>query len=112
MVKCSCETIGILQLAQDWDLELEADVYVDSSAALGVVNRRGAGRLRHVRVGQLWVQEVSDNGDLRYGKVRGTENPADGLTKYVTSPVMNRYLQMSSCTVSGGRADSSLQIAR
>ena len=112
VVKCSCEAIGILQLAQDWNLELEADVYVDSSAALGVVARRGAGRLRHVRVGQLWVQEVSDNGDLRYGKVRGTENPADGLTKYVTNPVMSRYLQMARCILSGGRADSSLEVAR
>ena len=37
--------------AWDWGLELEADILVDSSAAIGVVSRRGAGKLRHVRVG-------------------------------------------------------------
>ena len=41
LVKCSCETIGILQLAADWDMSLEGDIFVDSSAALGVVARKG-----------------------------------------------------------------------
>ena len=45
VVKCSCETIGIMQLAADWGIELEGDIMTDSSAALGVVNRKGAGAL-------------------------------------------------------------------
>ena len=65
VVKCSCETIGILQLAADWFMELEGEVLVDSSAALGVVSRKGAGKLRHVRVGQLWVQEKAESGEFR-----------------------------------------------
>ena len=63
-VKCSCELIGALQLDKDWGLELEGEVYVDSSAAMGVVARRGAGKLRHVRVGQLWIQEKAERGEL------------------------------------------------
>lgn len=42
-------------MAADWGEDLEGDVLVDASAALGVVNRKGSGKLRHVRVGQLWV---------------------------------------------------------
>jgi len=57
LVKCSSESIGIVQLAEDLGLNYEAEVYVDSWAALGVVSREGAGKLRHVRVGQLWVQQ-------------------------------------------------------
>ena len=72
VVKCSCETIGILQLSADWWMELEGEVLVDSSAALGVVGRKGAGKLRHVRVGQLWVQEKAESGQLKYRKVKGT----------------------------------------
>ena len=60
VVKCSCECMNVVQLAADWGLMLEADVLVDSTAALGVVNRKGAGRLRHVRVGKLWIQEVQE----------------------------------------------------
>ena len=35
VVKCSCECIGMVQLADDWGLSVEADVLVDSTAALG-----------------------------------------------------------------------------
>ncbi len=44
LVKCSCETIVVLQLADDWGASLEGEAYVDSLAALGVVARKGAGR--------------------------------------------------------------------
>ena len=39
VVKCSCETIGILQLSADWFMEIEGEALVDSSAALGVDGR-------------------------------------------------------------------------
>ena len=34
-----------------------------------------------MRVGQLWVQQKNEEGELRYKKVKGTENPADLGTK-------------------------------
>ena len=108
LVKCSCESIGMVQLAANWGLIYEADIFVDSSAALGVVHRKGAGKLRHVRVGQLWVQECAESGELRYRKVRGTDNPADMLTKPLTAPEMSRYMTDLSWVKSGGRADRSL----
>ena len=56
-VKMSTELIGILQLLEDWGVKREARVYVDSSAAIGITQRRGNGKLRHVKVGMLWIQE-------------------------------------------------------
>ena len=111
LVKCSCEVIGVVQLAEDWHLTLEGEVHVDSSAALGVVSRRGAGKLRHVRVGQLWVQEKSEEGELKYKKVKGTSNPADAMTKPLTHPEMNKYMIMISQHQREGRADKGLQMA-
>ena len=49
--------------------------FVDSSAALAVVARKGTGKLRHVRVGQLWVQELAENDEVKFKKVKGEENP-------------------------------------
>ena len=88
-----------------------ADIFVDSTAALGVVNRKGAGKLRHVRVGQLWVQEKQEAGELRYRKVKGTENPADALTKAMTRGEMEKYLDMLATETRTGRADKGLQMA-
>jgi hypothetical protein len=110
VVKCSCECIGMVQLAADWGLMLDADVLVDSTAALGVVNRKGAGRLRHVRVGKLWIQQVQEDGDLRYRKVKGTQNPADMITKYLNNSEITKYLVMVGIDARTGRADSSLEI--
>ena len=58
-------------------------VYADSSAALGVVKRKGAGRLRHVNVAMLWIQDLREGGGAEYRKIAGVENPADLMTKHV-----------------------------
>ena len=84
---------------------------VDSTAALGVVNRKGAGKLRHVRVGQLWIQQKQENEELHYRKVKGTENPADALTKSLSSPTIQKYLEDVGIETRVGRADSSLEIS-
>ena len=110
LVKCSCELIGITQLAADWDLVVEGDVYVDSAAALGVVKRKGAGKLRHVRVGQLWVQQKSEDGELGYKKIKGSENPADLLTKPLVSSDVQRYTAALGFETRDGRADKSLRV--
>jgi len=90
-------------------MELEGEVLVDSSAALGVVGRKGAGKLRHVRVGQLWVQEKAESGELRYRKVKGTENPADLMTKALTGAEIKKYMERINLTGMRGRAEKSLE---
>ena len=81
LVKTTTETIGLVQLASGLGKELEAEIFVDSSAALGIVARKGCGKLRHVRVGQLRVQQLAEDEEVLYKKVFGEENPADLFTK-------------------------------
>ena len=73
-IKASSETIGILQMIAGLGTVTEGEIYVDSSAALGVVNRKGNGKLRHIRVGQLWIQQVAEDEVVAYKKVNGKEN--------------------------------------
>ena len=44
---------------------------------------RGGPGLRHIRVGELWVQEKEENGELGFKKVNGELNLADLYTKYL-----------------------------
>ena len=83
IVRASTEAIGLTQLAESWAINLRAHVHADSSAALAISTRKGCGRLRHVRIGHLWIQEASENGQVKFCKVRGTLNPADLLTKFL-----------------------------
>ena len=54
-VKMSSELIGITQLSEDWGMTIKGKVHVDSNAAIGIVKRKGCGKLRHVRVGDMWI---------------------------------------------------------
>ena len=79
-VKAASEGIGVQSLARDMGLELSLVVVVDSSAAVGMVNRSGVGRFLHLEVKDLWVQERVKRGFFTIVRVNGDSNPADVST--------------------------------
>ena len=109
-VKMSTELIGVTQLAADWGLDYHGRVFVDSSAAIGVAQRKGNGKLRHVRVGMLWIQEKVEDRDLDISKVRGEDNPADAMTKNVGREKLEKFVAMSNQEFRRGRAEQSLKL--
>ena len=109
-VKMSTELIGIRQLADDWGIGLEGSVFVDSSAAIGMVSRQGCGKMRHVRVGLLWIQERQEEGDFEFRKVAGEENPGDLMTKYLGQKVIDRHMSALYQRFEAGRAKTGLKI--
>ena len=52
-------------------------------ATLAIAKRKGAGKLRHIRVSALWIQEKQDREDTTYAHILGTDNPADLMTKHL-----------------------------
>ena len=60
------------------------EVNTDASAAKGIALRRGMGKIRHIEVNQLWVQDAVARGILKIRKIATGENPADHLTKYLS----------------------------
>ena len=87
-------------------MAVEGDVHVDSSAALGISQRTGIGKLRHVNVQALWVQEVRLNRRLKYHKVLGTRNPSDVLTKHVNRELLATHIRTLGMEHRGGRAST------
>ena len=53
----------------------------DSSAAKGICHRRGVGRVKHLALKELWVQDRVDKGELTVKKVGTDENWGDLGTK-------------------------------
>ena len=47
LLKCACQTLGIINLAHDFGTNLEGTVHIDASAALAISQRQGLGKLRH-----------------------------------------------------------------
>ena len=99
-------------MAEGLGCRLEAEVFVDSSAELGVVGRKGSGKLRHIRVGQLWVQQAAEDEVLAYKKIDGKRNPADCCTKNVNQTILDAALDWIELEIREGRAQESLEANR
>ena len=57
VVKAACEAIGTVSLASDLGIEVRVRLHVDAAAALGILERQKVGRVRHLVVGVLGLQE-------------------------------------------------------
>ena len=64
-------------MTEDFGDKTEAYLYADASAAIGVANREGLGRIRHLGAQSLWLQQALRKRRHGLGKVLGTENPSD-----------------------------------
>ena len=70
---------------EDLGWKQQVRIWVDSSAAKSIASRSGLGRVRHVEVRYLWIQEAVREGRVVVAKIPGKENPPDMLTKPVGS---------------------------
>ena len=83
--------IGLKSLAADLGFKVKASLGIDSSAAKGILQRRGISKLRHLHTKALWVQQSVANKVFDVLKAKGTENPADLGTKFLDG---NRVLEI------------------
>ena len=75
----------------------------DASAAKGISNRKGLGKVRHLEVTQLWLQEKVATGVIKVQKVDGKVNQADALTKYVSRDELEQHMRQVGLAVENGR---------
>ena len=106
MVAASAETLALQAYAHDLGLDFGCELYCDSAAALGIAQRAGIGKVRHLRTQGLWVQEVRVSGRISYKKVLGEKNPADLLTKHMSADLSARHLTCLNMDITGGRANA------
>ena len=93
LVTGCAEGLGAKSVAEDMGFEVEVTMWTDSTAGKSVANRRGLGKMRHVELKYLWVQDVVKEGRLRVRKVDGAKNVADHLTKGKSGSEMSRLVK-------------------
>ena len=108
-VKGASRLLGAAALARDLGLELQCRLFGDSSAARGVLARRGCGKIRHIETQTLWVQKATQDKKLWIGVVLGTKNPADLGTKHLEAATIARLCASLNLKVETGIADGSLR---
>ena len=95
--------LGLKSMLRDFGIEVAIKVNTDASAAKGIANRKGLGKVRHIVVNQLWIQDRIAKGDLTINKVNGKENLADILTKHVKSEDIRVHLCKTGQSSTAGR---------
>jgi hypothetical protein len=106
VVRGFSEALGIQSVARDLGVELHPEVHADSSAAIGICRRSGIGKVRHLAVAQLWVQDLVRSGECRLHKVLGTDNPADLMTKPLARAEIDGHLGRLGLSRATGRAET------
>ena len=113
VVRASGVALGHQSIMQDLGYSLPVRVWTDSSAAMGVSQRQGLGRLRHIETQSLWVQQAVGSGDVELRKVRGDANPADLFTKYLPSKDnVDSLVRLFGCEYRDGRPESAPLLRR
>ena len=106
ILKGTSEGMGLRSLAQDLGIVVTLHIRTDSTAAIGICRRTGLGKVRHLAVGQLWVQERLRSGEFSLHKHPGLENPGDLLTKHVDAATLHGHCERAGLKFFPGRADS------
>ena len=104
LVKGGSEALGARSLLRDFESDACINLGVDASATIGVVRRNRVGRVRHLDVRYLWLQEKIGTGEFHIRKVLGTENPADLMTKHLGSDAAHSALVRLNSWFREGRA--------
>ena len=105
LVKGGSIGIGVSSMLSDFGIAVDSRMHIstDSSAAKGICNRRGLGKIRHIDIHMLWLQERVQSGDIIIKKIGGEDNISDALTKHVDIALMHKHLSSTGQCILSGR---------
>ena len=98
LVKGATEGEGFVSIMRDFGDEAEVVLQSDASAAIGITQRQGLGKIRHLAVADLWVQQRVKDRLLTIIKVNGLSNPSDLMTKPLDGPRLTHLLAIMGLT--------------
>ena len=103
MVRGASNALGVQGMLQDFGVNVGIKLLTDSSAAKGIGNRRGLGKVRHIELSELWLQEKVAEDRIRLYKIAGEENISDHLTKAASRERIEFHLRHTSQAITAGR---------
>ena len=99
--RAGATTILIAQCLGQIGIKLQGVAGTDSSAAKGIAHRVGSGRVRHLRIEDLWIQERVRERDLIVTKLDTEVNRGDIGTKYFDANRIEKLLSLMGLVTRG-----------
>ena len=99
MIEGVIKAKGLISLAKELgflDLVNVVHLGTDSTAAKSFVSRQGFGKMKHIEIRDMWLQKEVRDGKVEVSKVPGDKNPADLMTKILsTKDIQSRLDKMN-----------------
>jgi len=89
--RVASESLGIQSVLKDLGYEATITIEIDAKATMGMVARNGLGKMGHLDVAELWLQEAIRNRRFCIKKVAGADNTSDILTKHVPKDLSEKH---------------------
>ena len=111
LIKASATALGLKSLLEDLGVNLEIKVFTDATTGKAMAVRRGLGKVRHIAVNELWIQERVYLGDLKIVKIKNKFNPADLMTKHLSHGEIVNILEQLNHVHAEGRSEEAPELA-
>jgi hypothetical protein len=111
IVKGTSAGLGCQVLCRDLGLDLKLRLWADATAGMGIAQRRGIGRVRHLHTPLLWVQRVFHDRRAEIKKIAGPENCSDLGTKVLPGPEVWKHLKFMGFEPRAGASQLALKAA-
>ena len=108
----AAESVGIKSLLSDFGIEADTVMRSDATAAIGISQRLGLGKVRHLPVADLWIQQRVRLGEIRIEKLCGEENTSDMLAKPLDRPRIDKLSRAIGIMVPEGCQDETVQVIK
>jgi hypothetical protein len=86
------EALFVQRTLAEVGITVPITIYSDSSAGRAIAQRQGVGRVKHLAVKALYVQDLVQAKAINIMRVKSEENPADLMTKPVSASTLARLL--------------------
>ena len=85
------ESKGIVSLSRDLRYELKPVLATDANATEHILHRQGIGKLKHIDVAYLWMQDEITSKRLRVRRVKSKENVVALGTRPPSRAVISKH---------------------
>ena len=103
MCKGGQEGIAATVMAAELGCDKTLCMRTDASAAIGVIRRQGAGRVKHLQIKQLWLQEKARDEEIKFVKISRVVNFSDLMTHHWNEKDGKAHLGGMSAEIRGPR---------
>ena len=93
--------LGVRSLLRELDLEPVLSLRSDSTAGISIQSRIGLGKLKHIHIKELFVQNLVRDGEIRIEKIRSEDNTSDLGTKHLPRADHERHRRGAGLIMSG-----------